>query len=63
MAISQSEKTNLENTYTGIELKYGVVDGMTILSGDVWVKYNGTENVVKDTFSAVESFCNDVNGG
>ena len=43
MDISQSEKTNLENTYTGIELKYGVVDGMTILSGDVCVKYNGTK--------------------
>ena len=62
MAISQSEKTNLENTYTGIELKYGEVDGFTVLSGDVWVRYNGVTNIVNDTFSAVESFCNDVNG-
>tara|TARA_Y100001937_G_scaffold74471_2_gene101321 strand:+ start:219 stop:410 length:192 start_codon:yes stop_codon:yes gene_type:complete len=63
MAISDTEKTNLQNTYSGIELKYGEVNGFIIESGDVYVKYNNVENIVKDTFSAVESFCNDVNGG
>jgi len=63
MAISQSEKTTLENTYTGIQLKYGEVNGIVVESGDVWVRYNNVTNIVSDTFSAVESFCNDVNGG
>jgi hypothetical protein len=62
MAISQSEKTTLENTYTGIQLKYGEVNGIVVESGDVWVRYNNVTNIVNDTFSAVQSFCNDVNG-
>ena len=62
--MNDTERATLQSTYSGLTFTYNqTVNGITIESGHVAVKYNGVTNIVEDTVSAVESFCNDVDGG
>jgi|VirMetMinimDraft_7_1064189.scaffolds.fasta_scaffold41758_2 hypothetical protein len=62
--MNETEKTNILNAFTGLELKYGKAkNGMEIVEGAVGVYYNGVGNIVEDSYSAVETFCNEVDGG
>jgi predicted nucleic acid-binding Zn ribbon protein len=62
--MNETEKTNIVNAFPGLELNYGTAkNGMEIVEGAVGVYYKGVGYICTDSYSAVETFCNEVDGG
>ena len=62
--MNDTEKSTLQSTYSGLTFNYDKTpNGMNILNGHVAVLYKGVGNIVEDSFTAVETFCNEVDGG